>query len=90
MWLHQVLTNYHKGFLCGDFLSEVQNFALGVGISQSEAMKAGEYVAADKDRKFLAAEAYGKGEESSDGVSAVNVESSLDAEATESTEDGSF
>ena len=40
--------------------------------------------------KFLAAEAAREGEKSDEGASAVNVESNMDAEADEATEDGHF
>ena len=64
--------------------------ALGVGLSRAEAKKEAEYAAEEEERTFLAAEAAGEGEKSDEGSSAVNVESYMDAEAAEETEDGSF
>ena len=64
--------------------------ALGMGLSQVEAKKASEDAAAEEGRNFLAAEASGKGVKSVERASSVNVESNMDAEADEATEDGSF
>ena len=66
--------------------------ALRMGIFQAETKKAAEDAAAKEEGKCLAAEAAGEGKESDERVSAANLESSLDAESYESTEDwaGSF
>ena len=45
---------------------------------------------AEEQRECLAAQAAEYGEESDEGASAVNVESNMDAEVSEETEDGSF
>ena len=90
VWLHQSLTNYIKGFPCGDFLSKRQKLVLGMGLSQAKTKKAAEDAAAEEEGECLAAEANGEGGKSDEGTSAVNVESNMDAEAAEAIEDGSF
>ena len=47
--------------------------SLGVVLSKYEAKKVAEYLAAEEDSKWLAAEAVGEGEKSDEGASAVNV-----------------
>ena len=64
--------------------------ALGMEISQAEAKKASGDASAEEGRNFLAAEASGKGVKSVERASSVNVESNMNAEADEATEDGSF
>ena len=44
-----------------------------MALSKSKAKKAEEYAAAEKESKFLAAEAAGEGEKSDEGASAGNV-----------------
>ena len=56
--------------------------ALGVGLYQDETKKASEDAAAEEGGKCLAAEAAEEDEESDERVSSVNVEYSLDVEAT--------
>ena len=85
--------HYHKGFPCGCFLSKGQKLDFGVGLSQAKTKKKAENSAEEEERKFLAEETSGNGQESCEGGSAVNVKSSLDsesAEAIEATQDGSF
>ena len=62
-------------------------------IYQAETKKVAEDAAAEEEGKFLVVEADGQGEESGEIISAVNMESSLDAElseAAEATDDGYF
>ena len=54
-------------------IRKAKKSALGMGLSQSESMKAEEDSAAEEDRKCLAAEAAGEGEKSDEGASAGNV-----------------
>ena len=56
--------------------------ALGVGLYQYETKKASDDAAAEEGGKCLAAEAAEEDEESDERVSSVNVEYSLDAEAS--------
>ena len=67
--------------------------ALGMGLSQADKKKSAEDASVEKEVKCLATEAAGEGKESDERMSALNMESSLDAEASEAaeaTEDGYF
>ena len=54
-------------------IGKAKKLALWMELSKSEAKKAAEDVAADEERKLLAAEASGEGEKSDEGVSVGNV-----------------
>ena len=90
LWLHRVLTYYLKELPFGAFLLKDQKLALGVGLSQSDKKKASEFASSEGKGKCLATEVAGESEKSDDGISAINVESNMDAESAEATEDVSI
>ena len=67
-----------------------KKLALKMGLSQYKANKAAEDAASEEEGKCLEEEAAGEGEKSDDGTSEVKLESNLDADTAEETEDGSF
>ena len=62
VWIHQALMGYFKGFPCGIFNLKGQKWVLRMALSKSKAKKAAKDAAAEKERKCLASEAAGEGE----------------------------
>ena len=74
------------------WLGKAKNLTLGVILSQAEANNAGEGAAEEEEGNFLVAQVTGQNEESGEVAAEVKMESSLEAESAEETEDedGSF
>ena len=87
---HKALMYYHKGLTCWDFLLKGKKLTLGGWLSQFVTRKSEEDASSEEEGKCLESEAYGESEWSHEGVSAVNLESNLIAEAAKAADDGSF